>query len=95
MEPKSPQVRHIPVKIADELRWSLNGCLMTHMDEQIAKHIKEMVARVARKANGNPEPPTRSDTLIQVVQALRSRPDYPYDLMHLAYSTWDDEGLKT
>jgi hypothetical protein len=67
MEPKRPQVRHIPVKVADEPRWFLKGCLMTHMDEQIAKHIKEMVARIARTANGSPEPLTRSDTLIQVV----------------------------
>jgi hypothetical protein len=62
---------------------------MTHMDEQIAKHIKEMIRRTARKPSEHQEQSTRPDTtLIQVVQALRSGPDYPYDLVRLARSSW-------
>lgn len=62
---------------------------MTHMDDQVAKHIKDMVRRVPRKPNKDQERPTKPDTLNQIVQALRRGADNPYDLLRF---TWDDEG---
>jgi hypothetical protein len=49
---------------------------MTHMDDEIAKHVKEMIRRVTEKPRENQEHPTRPDTLIQVVRMLRRGPDY-------------------
>ena len=65
---------------------------MTHMDDQIAKHIKEMIRRVVRKPSESQQRPTQADTLTQVVQALRRTPDCPDDLMRLARFTWREEG---
>ena len=64
---------------------------MTHMDDQVAKHIKEMIRRVMRKTPENQEQPP----LHQAAQALKRGADYPYDLMRLARSTWPDQGSKT
>jgi hypothetical protein len=52
---------------------------MTHMDDQIAKHIKEMIRRVVRKPSERQEHPTRPDTLNQVDRMLRRRPEYLLD----------------
>jgi hypothetical protein len=30
---------------------------MTHMDDQLAKHIKEMIRKITRKPTDNQEPP--------------------------------------
>jgi ethanolamine ammonia-lyase small subunit len=65
---------------------------MTHMDDQVAKHIKEIIRRVVRKPSESQQRPTQADTLTQVVQALRRTPDCPDDLMRLARSTWREEG---
>jgi hypothetical protein len=65
---------------------------MTHMDDQVAKHIKEMLRRVIRKTPDNNK---EEFPLHQAVQALKRGSDYPYDLMRLARSTWPDEGSKT
>jgi hypothetical protein len=65
---------------------------MTHMDDQVAKHIKEIIRRVVRKPSESQQRPTQADTLTQVVQALRRTPDCPNDLMRLARFTWRAEG---
>lgn len=60
---------------------------MTHIDDQVAKHIKDMIRRAIRKPTDNQEQPCSPDTLNQVVQALKRGPD-PYDLMRLSHSAW-------
>jgi hypothetical protein len=54
----------------------LGGCLMTHMDDEIAKHIEEIIRRVVRKPSENQGQPIRLGTLNQVVRMLR-RGHYP------------------
>jgi hypothetical protein len=44
---------------------------MTHMDDRVAKHIKEMIRRITQRPSDNQEQPTRPDTLNQVVRMLR------------------------
>jgi hypothetical protein len=44
---------------------------MTHMDDQVAKHIKDMVRRIMREPSESQEQPAKPDTLNQVVQLLR------------------------
>jgi hypothetical protein len=68
---------------------------MTHMDDQLAKHIKEMILRARRKPIESQGQPTKPDSLRQVAQALTSGPDFPYDLVRLARLPWPDEGSKT
>jgi hypothetical protein len=68
---------------------------MTHMDDQVAKHIKEIIRRATRKPRESQGQPTKPDTIRQVAQALTSGPDFPYDLMRLARCPWPDEGSKT
>jgi hypothetical protein len=55
----------------------LGGCPMAHMDDEVAKHIKEMILRVVRKPSENQGQPIRLGTLNQVVRMLRRGPDYP------------------
>jgi hypothetical protein len=50
---------------------------MTHMDDQVAKHIKEIIRRVVRKPSESQQRPPQADTLTQVVRMLRRGPDYP------------------
>ncbi len=66
---------------------------MTHMDDQVAKHIKEMILRIKQNPTDNQEWPRKPDTLSQIVRTLRREPDYPYDLMRLGRSAFSDEGL--
>jgi hypothetical protein len=54
------------------------------------KHIKAMISRAIREPTDNQKQPSSSDTLNQIVQALKKGPDYPYDLMRLACSTWPE-----
>jgi hypothetical protein len=54
---------------------------MTHMDDQVAKHIKEMILRITPRPTENQERPREFDTLNQIVRTLRRGLDYPYDLM--------------
>jgi hypothetical protein len=67
---------------------------MTHMDDQIAKHIKAMIRRTMRSPSEDQEERSKSGTLNQVVHAFRRGPDYPYDLLRLARSPWPDEGQR-
>jgi hypothetical protein len=52
---------------------------MTHMDDQVAKHIKEMILKITRKPTGNQEPPRNPEPLDRIVRILRS-PYHPHDL---------------
>jgi hypothetical protein len=53
---------------------------MTHMDDQVAKHIKEMILKIKREPTDNQEPPRSPEPLDQIVRILRSLPNRPYDL---------------
>jgi hypothetical protein len=50
---------------------------MTHMDDAVAKHIKDMIRRVTRKPSESRQRSPQADTLTQVVRTLRRGPDYP------------------
>jgi hypothetical protein len=64
---------------------------MTHMDDQVAKHIKEMLRRVTRRPPSNQEQSRKPDIVNQIVMILRRGPEYPSDLMTLTRSfRWDD-----
>ena len=54
---------------------------MTHMDDQIAKHIKETILKITRKRIGDQERPSKPNGVAQVVQVLKRGPDYPCDLV--------------
>jgi hypothetical protein len=58
----------------------LGGCLMTHMDDQIANHIKGIIRRATRKPREAQEQPKRPDTLNQVVRILRRGHDQPLNV---------------
>ena len=68
---------------------------MTHMDEQVAKHIKEMIRRIRLKRPDNLEDAPKPDTLNQIVQILRKGPDRSYGLTPPARLSWSDKGPKT
>lgn len=68
---------------------------MTHMDDQVAKHIREMLHRVMQNSDESQRQPPKPGTLSQVSQALRRGPDYPYDLVRLTRSLWADEIPRT
>jgi hypothetical protein len=57
---------------------------MTHMDDQVAKHIKEMILKIKRKPTDNQQPPRRPESLNRIVGILRSPPNSFYDLTPLA-----------
>jgi hypothetical protein len=57
VEPKWPQAGRIVAAFGLEPDASLGGCPMTHMDDQLAKHIKEMIRKITRKPTDNQEPP--------------------------------------
>ena len=57
VEPKWPQAGRIVAAFVLEPDASLGGCPMTHMDDQLAKHIKEMIRKITRKPTDNQEPP--------------------------------------
>jgi hypothetical protein len=53
---------------------------MTHMDDQVAKHIKEMILKIKRKPADNQEPPRKPEPIDRIAHLLRSPPDRPYNL---------------
>jgi hypothetical protein len=67
---------------------------MTHMDDQIAKHIREMILKATRKPVDYHKHATKRDPLNQIVRTLRRGVDYPCDLIPLIRSSWPDEGPK-
>jgi hypothetical protein len=68
---------------------------MTHMDDQVAKHIKEMIRKIPRKPTDNQEPPRKPEPLNQIVRILRNPPNGPYDLTFPTRSVWRDEDPRT
>jgi hypothetical protein len=60
----------------------LGGCLMTHMDDPVAKHIKAMILRTTWKASDDEGQSGTSETLNQIVRTLRRFPNYPYNPYH-------------
>ena len=54
---------------------------MTQMDDQVAKHIKQIILGVTRRPTDDQEQPTRPDILSQVVKMLRRGPDRIYGLI--------------
>jgi hypothetical protein len=68
---------------------------MTHMDDQVAKHIKEMILRITRRPLDNQEQSRKPDTIYQIVRILRRGPEYPCDLMPPKQSSWWDDTPKT
>ena len=63
---------------------------MTHMDDQVAKHIKEMILKVKRKPADHQEQPRKPEPLDQIVRILRRPPNSLYDLT-TPRSSWRDE----
>jgi hypothetical protein len=68
---------------------------MTNMDDQLAKHIRDLLLKATRKASDNPELTREAEALHRVVRTLRRAPDYPYDLVLSAGFRWQDKGSKT
>jgi hypothetical protein len=63
---------------------------MTHMDDQVAKHVKAMIHRIRRKPTENHDGDRKPDTLDRVVRILRRGPEQSYDPVSLTYSSrWD------
>jgi hypothetical protein len=54
---------------------------MTTTDDELAKHIKEMILRITRRSTNNQEPPRKPDTLKRIARTLGREPDYPLDLL--------------
>ncbi len=69
---------------------------MTNMDDQVAKHIRELLLRTTRKASDDPERSRESEALNRVVRVLRGGSDFSWELMppSTRYLWWDD-GSKT
>jgi hypothetical protein len=55
---------------------------MTNTDDEVAKHIKEMILRIKRKPTNNQEPPRKPDTLNWIAKRLRGRSDAPDTHLH-------------
>jgi hypothetical protein len=53
---------------------------MTHMDDQVAKHIKEMILKIKRKPTDNQERPSKPEPLQRIARILQSPPNSIYDL---------------
>jgi hypothetical protein len=68
---------------------------MTHMDDQLAKHIKEMILKTRRKPADNQEPPRKPEPLDRIVRILRSPFNRPYDLAFPTRSPWRDERFRS
>ena len=54
---------------------------MTHMDNQIAKHIKNVIRRAMRKAPIKHEPPPTLPPPKQIITTIRRGPDRVHGLM--------------
>jgi hypothetical protein len=67
---------------------------MTNMDDQVAKHIREMVLKLTRKPTDNQEQPRKPEPLQRIVRILQN-PHYPYDLTFPTRSPWRDESSRT
>lgn len=73
----------------------LGGCLMTHMDDQVLEHIKQMIRHAMRKAPENQEDSRAPDTLNEIIRTLRRGPDRVHDLIPPRCYPLRDEGSGT
>jgi hypothetical protein len=64
---------------------------MTHMDDQVAKHITEMILKIKRKPTDNQGPSRKPEPLDQIVRILRSPPNSLCDLTPPTRSSWRNE----
>ena len=53
---------------------------MTHMDDQVAKHIKAVIQKIRQKRPENHEDESKPDTLSQIIRTLRRGPDRIHNL---------------
>ncbi|QRM35664.1 hypothetical protein [Microvirga sp. VF16] len=67
---------------------------MTHMDDQLAKHIKEMILKIKQHPTDDQEQPSKPEPLQQIVRILQSS-RHPYDLTFPTRSPWHDESSRT
>jgi hypothetical protein len=58
------------------------------MDDQLAKHIKEMLRKIRQKPTEQQERPRKPDTINQIARMLRRVPDYPYDPRPSTHPSW-------
>lgn len=68
---------------------------MTHMNDQVAKHIKAMIQRIRWKDPENREGDSKPDTLNQIIRTLRRGPDRVHDLIPPRYYPQQDDGSGT
>lgn len=68
---------------------------MTHIDDQVAKHIKEMILKIKRHPTDDQEQPSKLDPLQRIVRILRSLPYSGYDLTPPTRFPWRDESSRT
>jgi hypothetical protein len=68
---------------------------MTHMDDQVAKHIKAMIQRIRRKSTVKHEDHSKPDTLNQIIRTLRRGPDRIHDLIPPRCYPLQDDGSGT
>ncbi|SCZ13452.1 hypothetical protein SAMN02927923_04448 [Microvirga guangxiensis] len=67
---------------------------MTHIDDQVAKHVRELILKAIRKPMDHQEQPPNPDTLNQIVRILKRRSDSSWDQLRLTRSSSSDKGLK-
>ena len=68
---------------------------MTHMDDQIATHIKTMIQRIRWESTEKHEGDSRPDTLNQMIRTIRRGPDRVHDLIPPRCYPVQDEGSGT
>jgi hypothetical protein len=65
---------------------------MTHMDDRVAKHIKQMIRRAIWKVPENEERPHTPDTLNRIIRTLRRGPDRVHGLIPPRCYPLQDDG---
>jgi hypothetical protein len=68
---------------------------MTHMDDQVAQHIKEMIRHATRKVPDYQERSYMPDTLNQIIRTLRRGPDRVHNLIPTRCYPLQDKGSGT
>jgi hypothetical protein len=54
---------------------------MTHTDDQVAKHVKDMILRITREPGESQERPRKPDTTNRIIGMLRRGPDRIHGLI--------------
>ncbi|WP_201865159.1 hypothetical protein [Microvirga soli] len=65
---------------------------MTHMDDQLAKHIKAMIQKIRHKPTEDHEGGSEPDALKRLVRILRRSPEWSYDPVSLTRVPRRDAG---